>query len=141
MCSSVGAPIAHSANSILDLRQPAGHRRIQVTALLSAMCLFQRTACVVRAQHAEATGLVFHEPDVAVAEHGVGCFEELNAEVCDIVEGGLDLVVEPGVSGWVGLDAREGLEEEGVVIGLGGEVEEDGVRGVAGVLAHEIMGS
>jgi len=82
-----------------------------------------------------------HEPDEARAEHGVGGEEEGLAEG---VERGEVLVYERGELGGggggergVGLDAAE---EEVVVEGHGGEVEEVGAGGVAGDLDEEGFG-
>ena len=73
------------------------------------------------------------KPEEAGAEHGGGGDDELAAEGFDGGEGGLEFFAEDvGHGGAFGGDA---LEEEVVVVGHGGVVEDGGFAGLAG--GHE----
>ena len=78
-------------------------------------------------------GIFFHEPDMAGAEHGVCCCEEGEAEGGEGGERGV-YCSEKGFGWRCGSGGcGEGAEEEVVVVGHGGVVEERGFRGIPSV--------
>lgn len=87
----------------------------------------------VRGQQAVVAGASLDEPQEARAEHGGSGGDELAAQGVDGGEGGLELAAKVlGHGRAVGGDA---LEEEVVVVGHGGVVEDGGLVGFAG--GHE----
>ncbi len=81
-------------------------------------------------QHLVVAGAGPDEPDEARAEHGRGGHCELAAERLDGGEGGFELGAQ-GV-GHGGAVGGEAVEEEVVVVGHGGVVEDGGLAGLAG---------
>lgn len=81
--------------------------------------------------------LVFDDPDEARAEHGVGSFDHLDAQGVVAGEGVLDFQHE-GAGGF-GLLRGEAAEEDVVVAGHGGVVEEGCVVRGAAVFFDEAM--
>lgn len=97
------------------------------------------TASVVCTENAQvACGVLFHQPDEAVAEHGVGGFEEVLAEVVEVVEVCFDVLEESG--GRVGERWSEGFEEPVVVYGHRRDVEKRGMLGGVGVFLGQFDG-
>lgn len=119
-------------------------QRVSIHTLLAVVRPADGRTSKVRRQDAEgARGALvgLHEPDEARAEHGVGGEEEGLAEGVEggevLVDEGREVVGGGGGERGVGLDAAE---EEVVVEGHGGEVEEVGAGGVAGDVHEEGFG-
>lgn len=88
------------------------------------------SACVVGTQDTEVAIGIDNEPHPAVTEHGVSRGEHFGLHGSGRSEGVRD-VVEEGL-GEVSFFGGERLEEEVVVVGLGGIVEDGGLVGLAG---------
>lgn len=84
-------------------------------------------------QQAVVAGAGLDEPQEARAEHGGGGGDELAAQGVDGGEGGLELAAQVLGHGRAG--GGDALEEEVVVVGHGGVVEDGGLVGFAG--GHE----
>lgn len=92
-----------------------------------------RRASEIGGQQAVVAGAGLDEPQEARAEHGRGGGDELAAQGVDGGEGGLELAAQVLGHGRAG--GGDALEEEVVVVGHGGVVEDGGLVGFAG--GHE----
>lgn len=70
---AVGRVVAHHAHQVLWPGEPVAQAGVgHVAVLRPPVGLLKGTARVVGAEDAQVGGVVFHQPDVAVAEHGHG---------------------------------------------------------------------
>ena len=111
-----------------------------VTTLVSIVRLRPRAAGIVCTEEPEeADGVILDQPDKAVPEHGIGSFDHFRTKSLYRTEGKLDILEEGGRG--LGGCRREALEEEVVVAGHGGVVEQAGFGGVVGVFEGEVAGT
>lgn len=124
-----------------------GRRVVGVNALLAVACLRERSASSVGGQDApgalaacglRALGVLApDEPDEAGCEHGGGGVEEGGAQGVDGAESLDQALLEKVVATELHGRSAEGLEEEVVVPGHAGVVEDGGVFRVARVLEQQ----
>jgi hypothetical protein len=141
--------IAKLPGLVLHRTQPLLFRRIapeacivirHIAGLQSVVCLRPRAAGIVRTEDAEQASSIFmEEPDEAVAKHGVGGLDHLRFEVVERVKRFFDVGHE--ARGWLGARGVQAVEEEMIIAGHGGVIEDCCVRGVMGVFVDEIAGA
>jgi len=113
-----------------------------VPRVASCMRLRIGRARVVCAQDGQLIliGNVFHQPDKPVAEHGVGCFQYLDAELVYRVEHLFNVLPRrnPGLPLRRHVGVAQGLPEEMGVVGHRGVVVQCGVAGLVRILSVDV---